>query len=80
MGFFGRSYWHEYFDGLVEFGILTMPKDAELPEVAYSMPELQNTDGGIDVSEQQVFFDPATYGLLSQCLAAYRKQQREERD
>lgn len=50
VGFYGRSYWGEYFDGLVEFGIFTAPKGVELPKVVYTMTELQNIDGGKDVS------------------------------
>lgn len=46
VGFFGRSYWGESFDALVEFGILTAPKGVELPDAAYDMAELQNLDGG----------------------------------
>ncbi|KZL84770.1 zinc metalloproteinase [Colletotrichum incanum] len=46
VGFFGRSWWGNYFDGLVEFGIITAPKTFELPDVVYGMSELQNTHGG----------------------------------
>ncbi|OHF02941.1 hypothetical protein CORC01_01699 [Colletotrichum orchidophilum] len=46
VGFYGRSWWGSNFDGLVEFGIITAPKDFELPEAVYGMTELQNTDGG----------------------------------
>lgn len=49
-GFYGRSYWGEQFDGLVEFGIITAPKGAELPDSVYKMTELQNMDGAVDVS------------------------------
>ena len=34
------------FNGIEEFGIITAPRDAELPMVIYDLPELQNTDGG----------------------------------
>lgn len=50
VGFFGRSYWGENFSGLIEFGIITAPRDAVLPDVVYDMPELQNIDGGVTVS------------------------------
>lgn len=56
VGFFGRSYWGEMFDGLVEFGILIAPKGAELPDAAYSMAELQNIDGGEDCALQVVSY------------------------
>ncbi|TQN69658.1 putative zinc metalloproteinase [Colletotrichum shisoi] len=46
VGFFGRSWWGRHFDGLVEFGIITAPRDFVLPDVVYDMAELQNTDGG----------------------------------
>ncbi|OBR12801.1 Zinc metalloproteinase [Colletotrichum higginsianum IMI 349063] len=46
VGFFGRSWWGRHFDGLVEFGIITAPRDFVLPDVVYGMAELQNTDGG----------------------------------
>ncbi|UQC90097.1 metallopeptidase [Colletotrichum lupini] len=47
VGFYGRSWWGSNFDGLVEFGIITAPKDFELPDVVYGMMELQNTEGGL---------------------------------
>ena len=50
VGFYGQSYWGSNFDGLVEFGIITAPCGAELPENVYDMDELKNTDGGFDVS------------------------------
>ncbi|KAE8449912.1 hypothetical protein EG329_007389 [Mollisiaceae sp. DMI_Dod_QoI] len=46
IGFYGRSDWGRRFDGIEEFGIITAPKDAELPDSIYDLPELQNTDGG----------------------------------
>ncbi|KAK2028139.1 zinc metallo proteinase [Colletotrichum zoysiae] len=46
VGFYGRSWWGNHFDGLVEFGIITAPKHVELPDRVYEMKELQNTDGG----------------------------------
>jgi hypothetical protein len=49
VGFFGRSYWGDSFDGLVEFGIITAPKGVKLPDVVYQMDELKNTDGGFSV-------------------------------
>lgn len=50
IGFYGRSCWQDNFDGLAEFGIVTAPKDLELPDAVYSMKELQNTDGGEDIN------------------------------
>lgn len=49
VGFYGRSYFAEELDGVVEFGIITAPMDIELPAQVYSMPQLQNTDGGLTV-------------------------------
>lgn len=46
IGFYGRSDWGYDFDGVDEFGIITAPKDVELPTSIYDLPELQNTDGG----------------------------------
>lgn len=37
----------------MEFGILTAPKGVELPEVAYTMTELQNLDGGVEFKEEE---------------------------
>lgn len=34
---------------MVELGIITVRKDANLPNEVYDMPELQNTDGGLTV-------------------------------
>ncbi|GKT44356.1 putative zinc metalloproteinase [Colletotrichum spaethianum] len=51
VGFFGRSWWGNCFDGLVEFGIITAPKHFVLPNVVYGMLELQNTDGGRSTEE-----------------------------
>ncbi|CAI4218935.1 unnamed protein product [Parascedosporium putredinis] len=47
VGFFGQSWWGSHCDGLVEFGIITAPKNTELPEAVYDMDELKNTDGGV---------------------------------
>lgn len=49
VGFYGRSWWGSNFDGLVEFGIITAPKDFELPGAVYGMTELHNTEGGLGV-------------------------------
>lgn len=46
VGFYGRSDYAGGFCGIEEFGIITAPKDVELPEIVYDLPELQNTDGG----------------------------------
>ncbi|TVY87814.1 putative zinc metalloproteinase [Lachnellula willkommii] len=46
VGFYGRSDYNRGFCGIEEFGIITAPKDVELPEIVYDLPELQNTDGG----------------------------------
>ncbi|CZR69422.1 related to jacalin-like lectin domain-containing protein [Phialocephala subalpina] len=46
IGFYGRSDWGRGWSGIEEFGIITAPKDVELPESIYDLPELQNTDGG----------------------------------
>jgi hypothetical protein len=46
IGFYGQSQWGRSFDGIQEFGIITAPKNAELPLSIYDMPELQNIDGG----------------------------------
>ena len=46
IGFYGTSEWEGGWSPIQEFGIFTIPKDAELPEIAYEMPELQNVDGG----------------------------------
>ncbi|KAK1996003.1 hypothetical protein LX36DRAFT_724094 [Colletotrichum falcatum] len=40
-----------YFDGLVEFGVITAPKGVELPDQVYGMKELQNTDGCLSAEE-----------------------------
>lgn len=48
VGFFGRSDWKCGFNGIQEFGIITAPKDQELPEILYDMDELKNTDGGLE--------------------------------
>ncbi|OBT74008.1 hypothetical protein VF21_05971 [Pseudogymnoascus sp. 05NY08] len=46
IGFYGRSSWGHCFDGIEEFGIITAPRDVDLPMIIYDLPELQNTDGG----------------------------------
>lgn len=47
IGFYGRSDWNGgSFCGVEEFGIITAPRNAELPESVYDLEELQNTDGG----------------------------------
>jgi len=52
IGFYGQSDLYG-FGQAHEFGIITAPRDVELPARVYEMKELQNTDGGID---------PATWG------------------
>ena len=47
VGFFGRSDWGVNYNCVQEFGIITAPKDVELPDAAYDMPGLKNTDGGL---------------------------------
>lgn len=56
VGFFGRSDWKRSFNGIQEFGIITAPQGVELPECVYDMPELKNTDGGLE--EMRSFFNP----------------------
>jgi hypothetical protein len=47
IGFYGRSDWNRGgFCGIEEFGIITAPRDVDLPETIYDLEELQNTDGG----------------------------------
>nr|GAT46402.1 predicted protein [Mycena chlorophos] len=47
VGLYGRSQLGSGF--AIEFGIITAKKDVgELPEVVYDMPELQNTEGGVN--------------------------------
>jgi hypothetical protein len=46
VGFYGRSIWNGGCADVIEFGILTAPRDFVLPESAYQVPELQNIDGG----------------------------------
>lgn len=46
IGFYGRSDWGRGFSAIREFGIITAPKNVELPVSIYDLPELQNTDGG----------------------------------
>ncbi|SPO04709.1 related to jacalin-like lectin domain-containing protein [Cephalotrichum gorgonifer] len=42
IGFFGLSFWGEHFDQITEFGILTAPKDLELPDI------IDGSDDGSD--------------------------------
>lgn len=44
IGFHGRS---GKWGMCMVFGIITAPKDAELPDSMYDLPELSNTDGGL---------------------------------
>lgn len=48
VGFFGRSDWKRGFNGIQEFGIITAPSAAVLPESMYDLAELKNTDGGLE--------------------------------
>lgn len=51
IGFFGRSRWDPgHCCPVHEFGIVTAPRDVELPTAVYKMSELQNTDGGVSFS------------------------------
>lgn len=43
IGFYGASGTYGMCD---QFGIVTAPRDVELPDSIYDLPELQNTDGG----------------------------------
>jgi hypothetical protein len=47
IGFFGASDFGRGFDGIQEFGILTVQKDIEVPEKIFDMAEFKNADGGI---------------------------------
>lgn len=38
------------YDAMFEFGIITAPRDVQLPEAVYGMKELMNTDGRHNVS------------------------------
>ena len=49
VGFCGKSELGSGF--CCEFGIITAPKDVELPVSMYEMAELQNTDGGLAAGE-----------------------------
>jgi hypothetical protein len=57
VGFYGRSYYGEMWNGVAEFGILTVPKNLELPGVVYDMLELQNTDGKVEVCSSKLLQD-----------------------
>ena len=46
IGFYGWSRWGQSFNEIMEFGIITAPRDVELPETIYDMSELRNTNGG----------------------------------
>ncbi|KAH7351342.1 zinc metallo proteinase [Rhexocercosporidium sp. MPI-PUGE-AT-0058] len=46
IGFYGWSKWGHGFSAIMEFGIITAPRDVDLPTIIYDMPELRNTDGG----------------------------------
>ncbi|KKZ65981.1 hypothetical protein EMCG_08275 [[Emmonsia] crescens] len=50
VGFFGRNWWGHMYDAMFEFGIITAPRDVQLPEAVYGMKELMNTDGRHNVS------------------------------
>ncbi|OJD26296.1 hypothetical protein ACJ73_02325 [Blastomyces percursus] len=45
VGFYGRNWWGQMCDAMFEFGIISAPRDIELPETVYGMKELMNTDG-----------------------------------
>jgi hypothetical protein len=47
IGFFGHSEYDGGFEGILEFGILTVPNDTseEIVQLCYEMAELKNTDG-----------------------------------
>lgn len=45
VGFYGHS---TLWGHCAEFGIITAPKGVDLPDSAYDLPELRNTDGGPD--------------------------------
>lgn len=47
IGFYGKNDWSHSFCGIMEFGIITAPKNIELPMEVYELSELQNTDGGL---------------------------------
>ena len=47
IGFYGKNDWSRSFCGVMEFGIITAPKNIELPMKVYELPELQNTDSGL---------------------------------
>jgi hypothetical protein len=51
IGFYGRSDWGIGVSGIQQFGIITAPRDIELPMSIYDLPELQNTDGGTDIRD-----------------------------
>ncbi|KAH8788102.1 zinc metallo proteinase [Diaporthe sp. PMI_573] len=68
VGFYGRNYFGQSIDGMVEFGIITAPSGVELPAQVYDMPQLQNTDGGLTVSDPRaraMFQEPSAdfYGI-----------------
>ncbi|OCL03505.1 hypothetical protein AOQ84DRAFT_302672 [Glonium stellatum] len=47
IGFYGKNNWNDRYCCLMEFGIITAPRNVELPMKVYELPELQNTDGGL---------------------------------
>ncbi|KAF2492311.1 hypothetical protein BU16DRAFT_529656 [Lophium mytilinum] len=47
IGFYGANDWGRNFSGVLQFGIITAPRDIELPPQVYDLPELKNTDGGL---------------------------------
>lgn len=51
VGFYGTSGSSGYCS---EFGIISAPKNVELPDSMYDLPELQNTDGGTGTRGRKV--------------------------
>ncbi|PGH28241.1 hypothetical protein AJ80_00132 [Polytolypa hystricis UAMH7299] len=47
IGFYGRNKWPYSFSEVDEFGIVTAPRDVEIPVAVYEMAELKNGDGGV---------------------------------
>ena len=46
MGLYGHSDWGHGWGGPHQFGIIIAPKEIDLPDAVYDMPELKNIDGG----------------------------------
>ncbi|KAL2071040.1 hypothetical protein VTL71DRAFT_12275 [Oculimacula yallundae] len=46
IGFYGWSRWGQSFSEIMEFGIITAPRNVDLPMIMYDMSEFRNTDGG----------------------------------